>query len=488
MPPARALPVPTPPPPLPAPRAVPAAQADADFFLGAAMAASRAAGAVAALGPIVQNPAHPRFRDAVLALALLGRELPEGADVERWFGAVSEASAPALVAATPAAAEAVLYFVGRSRYDSWRYDEAASALAKVTRDPLLAPRAQLLLGAANVRLRRSVPAVQAMQRALASLDAAPPGADRVYLRDAAHLAIAQTFYAAAFRPNENDVLAVDSSKLSAFVKYAEMIDPSSPLWPEAAFELAWAFLLAGDHVRAGGHARALSGSPMPSARAAEARLLEANVLFANCRYDEVEAKVVPLVRRWSPVHARLSALVEATRGARREDAFFNTLASFRDGRLAIDPEVGLEVGFVLADRAVARRLAYVARLDGEAARPPAAAGVDPARARALTLAERARAAAAASDLIRERLEAQRDALAEVLASSAEVLRLVTAARRNQLDGAIAATLTTVAESSTYGVLRPARPQLYPFARALPDDVRRYGTGWFYAPVSTKCGR
>jgi len=479
------------PPPVPPPQPLAPAIAEAQWQQAMAFANARLTqAAVRTLAPIAQNPLHPHHRDALARLALFARETPDGADLERWFGAATPASIATLPDAPGSPRDAAMVLVGKHRYLAGSYEEAARALAAVDAKDPLKPRALFYESAAQTRLGRSVPAVQALQRLLAVLDAAPPSLDRAYFHDLALVSTARIYFGASVRLDENDAPTVDSSKLSAAAKYFEMVDTASPLWPDVAHELAWVFFLADDHSRADGHARFLTAGAADGSHAASALVMRAVIAFSNCRYDEAEAHALALRRMADPQHAKLAALISQT-AVGGDAAFATLLADFRDGRTIVEPAIVGFVGRVLVDHGIARRMTYLRHLDAEAAglaqSGALSASLQGVEARAAVDIERARVMRGISSSARASLEGARDDLAAAIADAQNVLTHVLAAKRNQLDAAIAGSLVTVRESER-NILKPQPVQLDPFERRLPDHVRRYPTMLFYSEVRSKCGR
>jgi len=74
---------------------------------------------------------------------------------------------------------------------------------------------------------------------------------RPAVRDLAYLSMARTFYSASVRLDpETNSPQVDPQKLSAAVKYWNMIDVASEYWLDSLFEESWAYFMAGDYPRA----------------------------------------------------------------------------------------------------------------------------------------------------------------------------------------------------------------------------------------------
>ena len=303
--------------------------------------------AVATMGAILDRPGNLTRAQALVWLGGKAATIPPAARLEARVARLrADEIARARSAANPASASGLAYLEGRAAYAAGRDEDAERALERVDRYSPLGPRASILRGAASVRLRRAVPAINAFRVAVANADAAPDGA---YVRDLAYLSIARTFGAASVRLDENETPAVDVTKLSAAVKFYYFVDPSSDAWPDAAYELAATYYLAGDYVTAEGYARALASSTFGGAHALDAVLLRAIMQFSTCRYNLALAGAGLARDRATPVHAALAPLVAQTAASGRPDAFVVMAEAVRAGRLAAGP------ARAVVDRAFAER-------------------------------------------------------------------------------------------------------------------------------------
>lgn len=458
---------------------VPVRVADAEWTrVEGALAAHATTAALEAIGRITSNPAHPHFSRAASTLATLARSLPDAADSERYFGAVG-GPVIAMLPASPREASpraAASFLAGRYAYFAGRVADAIVYLDAVPAEDPLAPRARLLAAGAHVREWQSVPAIRSLQAARAALDAAPPSAERTWQSDVAFEAEGRIQFSTAIRPDENDTPRVDEKRLSAAVLAFERVDAASPIFPDVARELAWSYYLAGDMVRAGGHARFLAGS---GAHATEARLLLAAIATASCRYDEA-IHLLRALDRDAAVHGKLVALGAAIDRPGDTTSGAAMLAAARRGPPPA-PELSGPISRVLADPEVARSVRYLDALDTEArarAGSPLGAPIGP---------ERERVTARISGLVAESLGRERDEMAGALAERDRLLVLVTAATRNTIAPALAATLVGPDEARARA-FAPTRPFTNPFERLLPDDVRRYASGLFYTRQETRCAR
>lgn len=410
------------------------------IVLAVLLAAAPPAAPVAAslaLGRIAQNPRDPGHAAAVVRLGELAGVLGDAASLDRFFGSVTDATVE------QARSSPVALLAAKNRYDAERFADAIRLASRVERSDAEYPRAQLLVAAANVQLRKSVPAVQAAHRALQWLEEAAPGPDRAWLRDVARLAIARIYGATAVRLDENDEWRVDSSHLSAAVKHYEHVEPTSALFAEAAHELAWLYALAGDHTHAHALARWLSSPAASSPHALEGDAIRATSALAYCDAAAARAATTQLETRATRLKSQLGAFMTTT----SNDAWLGHLVAAREGRMDADAAL-----VVAGDRTQTRWLQYLARVDAEGLAD-----------------ERARVVAQIASSLRERVSA---ALASANARLAE-LRVVTPG------------VLTLEEAAP---MRPRDRELDPWLYRLPQAVLRYESQLFRGAPRFQCAR
>ncbi len=245
-----------------------------------------------------------------------------------------------------------------------------------------------------------MPAVQALQRALILIDSNAPCPERAYLHDVALVAMARIYLSAAVRRDENDMPTADTSKLSAAVKYYEPLDPGSPLFADAAAELATAYDLASDAQHALPLARWLSSTASSSEHAAEADVIRATTALASCDYAGARTVVGQLRTRATSLQGHLRALVASTEAARRDDAWLALVLAARAGG-GLEADAATEIA--RPQRDLSRSIVYLARIDAEAR-------MTPPGGRAAIDAERARTLATIARIVRTRLVATIDRL------------------------------------------------------------------------------
>jgi hypothetical protein len=436
--------------------------------------------ALATIGAVLDRPSDLTRANALAFLGAKAATTPAAAHLEARLARVSPAEIERARTGTDrASASGLAYLAGKAAYAAGRDEDAVRAFEKVDRASPLVPRAEILAGAAHVRLRRSVPAMASFQRAIRDADAAP---DPGYVRDLTNLSIARTFGAAAVRRDESDTPVADAIKLSAAVKFYLLVDPSSDLWPDAAYELAWTYFLAGDYLEAEGYARALASPAFADAHAIDGLILRAVMEFSTCRYDLASATAVRARDEATRISLALAPLVAAT----APNGFVALLDAVRAGRTnagAARPSIERALG----DRGIVQRMGYLARLGREealAARAPADVAE---RERRAIAEERARVVQDTSRALKEMYEAEVARLNRASADATKVLIDVTAAQRNQLDASIVAGLVT-AQEGLRNRLERIPPVLWPFEARLPGDRRRLESGYFYSPSDSRCGR
>ncbi|MEZ4375991.1 MAG: hypothetical protein R3B07_34615 [Polyangiaceae bacterium] len=141
--------------------------------------------------------------------------------------------------------------LGRYKYRNRQFAEAISLFQKVDPTSEYYVKSQFFSGVSYVQLRKSVPAVKSFQRVEKAIDDGAAGVeDETRMRDLAYLSMARTYYSASIKLDaETNTPSVNSTKLSAAVKYWNLIETSSEYWLDALFEQSWAYFMAGDYPR-----------------------------------------------------------------------------------------------------------------------------------------------------------------------------------------------------------------------------------------------
>jgi len=440
---------------------------------------------------IAEKPHHLKFNETLLWLAKLATDLPEPADIVERVGKYTDTQIDKFNDSTRRPLYWQLnYLLGRYKYRNRQYEDALKLFAKVGKESKYIVRASFFSGISNVQLRRSVPAVQSFQQIVKSIDEGLEGIeDEERMRDLAFLSMARTYYSASVRLDENGSPTIDSTKLSAAVKYWNKVDVASEYWLDALFEESWAYFMAGDYAHALGNIHTIEAPYFPKSYYPEAEILKAVIYFSNCQYDDATTIVAKFQSKYQPIYDELNKVLGKFKGENQEEPFYNFLKDVRSGKADLAPNIKNVVNNALSDRQLLRNLQYVDELDDEAKRfkqapkelQDGALGGDIKDAIQLA---RDIAVRNAGQLAKERYQRNLDELNEHLRDSAKILIDITAAQRNQLDQVIAGAQVTVEESKRNIVEADAEHVIWPF----DGEYWRDELGFYRQTITSKCGR
>ncbi len=448
-------------------------------------------GAYGIFSEIADKPNHLKFNETLLWLAKLATDLPEPADIVERVGKYNEAQVDKFNNSNQRELYWQLnYLLGRYKYRNRQYEDALKQFSKVDRSSKYYIRAQFFSGISNVQLRRSVPAVQSFQRIVGAIDEGVEGLeDEERMRDLAFLSMARTYYSASVRLDDNNAPTIDSAKLSAAVKYWNKVDVASEYWLDALFEESWAYFMAGDYAHALGNIHTIQSPYFPNSFYPEADILKAVIYFANCQYDDAETIVAKFQTKYQPIYDDLNKVLGRFKGDEADEPFYKFLKDVRDDKAGLQGPTKIIVKNALSDRQLLRHLQYVQVLDDEAKRftkaPPSfresSLGNDVKDA--LQLA-RDIAVRNAGQLARERYQRNLDEMNEHLRDSAKILIDVTAAKRGQLEAAMANSQVSVKESERNIVKPDEEHVIWPF----DGEYWRDELGFYRQTITSKCGR
>jgi tetratricopeptide (TPR) repeat protein len=438
---------------------------------------------------VADNPNHLKFKETLLWLAKLALQLPEPADIIERVGKYTDEQ----VARFDNAQQRDLYWqlnymLGRYKYRNRQYEEAIRLFQLVDRNSPHYVKSQFFTGISYVQLRKSVPGVKAFQRILKALDEGVEGVDdEDRMRDLANLSIARTYYSASITLDpETNAPNVNSTKLSAAVKYWNSVDVTSEYWLDALFEQSWAYFMAGDYPHALGNIHTIQAPYFPNSFHPEAEILKAVIYFTNCNYDAASITVARFHKKYVPIRDDL----EKVAGQNQEEPFFKFLLQVRDGKGDLDERIRPIVEIALSDRQLLRNIDYVRLLEDEERRfrkSPSSfqsSGLGQQVGDALKLA-RDLAVRQAGELAIQRYRRNVDELGEHMRNGEKILIDITAAQRNILDTKIQTGQVSKAEAKIYGVVKPDEEHvLWPFN----GEYWRDELGFYRQVVESACGR
>ncbi len=442
---------------------------------------------------IADNPNHLKFKETLLWLAKLATQLPEPADIIERVGKYSDEQIRRFDNAQQRDLYWQLnYMLGRYKYRNRQYQEAIRLFGKVDRDSEYYVKSQFFAGISYVQLRKSVPAVKSFQRVESAVAKGAKGIeDEARMRDLAYLSMARTYYSASIQlDTETNTPSVNPEKLSAAVKYWDLIEPASEYWLDALFEESWAYFMAGQYPQALGNIHTIKSPYFPHAFYPEAEVLKAVIFFANCDYEKATIVVAQFNKRYVPLKEGLEKVMKRFRGANQEEPFFKFLKQVQDGEANLSDELRPVVESALSDRQLLRNIEYVRLLEEEQGRfkkAPASfktSALGQQVSDALKLA-RELAVRRAGELAMQRYQRMLDELNEHLRNGEKILIDITAAERNLLDEAIKKDQVTQEEGMEFGVVNPdSEHVLWPFT----GEYWRDELGFYRAVVMSACGR
>lgn len=442
---------------------------------------------------IAENKNHLKFKETLLWLAKLATQLPEPADIIERVGKYSDGQIARFN--NPQQRDLfwqLNYMLGRYKYRNRQFQDAIRLFQKVDRTSEYYVKSQFFSGVSYVQLRKSVPAVKAFQRIEKALDEGVEGVeDENRMRDLAFLSMARTYYSASIRLDaETNAPTVNATKLSAAVKYWNLIETASEYWLDALFEQSWAYFMAGDYPRALGNIHTIQSPYFPNSFYPEADILKAVIYFANCNYEGATTVVARFNKKYIPLKDSLDKILKRFKGANQEEAFFKFLKEVREGKAQLDPKIKPIVENALSDRTLLRNIEYVRVIDEEGARYKQS----PASFRNSKLGQQVRdvlklqrelAVKNAGELARSRYQRNLDELDENLRNGEKILIDITNALRNKLDEKMKAGQVSKAESKIFGVVKPDEEHvLWPF----DGEYWRDELGFYRQVVESACGR
>ena len=440
---------------------------------------------------IADKPNHLKFNETLLWLAKLATDLPEPADIVERVGKYNDQAIEKFNNSNQRELYWQLnYLLGRYKYRNRQYEEALRLFTKVDRASKYYIKGQFFSGISNVQVRKSVPAVQSFQRIVGAIDEGVEGLeDEERMRDLAFLSMARTYYSASVRLDENNAPTIDSSKLSAAVKYWNKVDVGSEYWLDALFEESWAYFMAGDYAHALGNVHTIQSPYFPDSYYPEADVLKAVIYFANCQYDDAEIIVAKFQSKYQPIYDDLNKVLGRFKGDEADEPFYKFLKDVRDEKADLPPRIKIVVHNALSDRQLLRHLSYVQVLDDEGKRfgkAPASFRDSPLGNDVKDSLQLARDIAVrnAGQLARERYQRNLDELNEHLRDSAKILIDINSAKRNQLDAAIAGSQVTAQESERNVVKPDEEHVIWPF----DGEYWRDELGFYRQTITSKCGR
>lgn len=440
---------------------------------------------------VAEKPNHLKFKETLLWLAKLATQLPEPADIIGSLAKYSRSQVKRFD--NPQQRELywqLNYLLGRYMYRERKFEEAIQLFESVQQDSPYFVKSQFFMGISYVQLRKSVPAVRAFQRIIDGIDEGIEGVeDPQRMSDLANLSMARTFYSASIRLDQNNVPTIDEKKLSAAVKYWNLVDVSSEYWLDALFEQSWAYFMAGDYPHALGNIHTIQSPYFPRAFYPEADIVRMVIYFTICQYEDATSLVAKFQKKYEPIAKELEGVLKRYEGEGGEQGFYEFMLKVQDGETSLSPEIQPIVESALSDRQLLRHLEYVKVLDAELERftnapssfknSPVGADVEDNIGIAKTDAIRR-----TGILARKRYKRQLDELRENMRSSQKIIVDITNAQRKKIDETIATGQWSAEDAYEFGQVDPDEEHvLWPFN----GEYWRDELGYYRQVVQSNCG-
>ena len=147
------------------------------------------------------------------------------------------------------------------------------------------------------------------------------------------------------------------------VRYYDQVDDEDPNWLQSVFEVSWVYYQLKRYGRALGNLHTLNSPFFEDQYFPESRVLQALILFYNCRYDEANAVIKTFVQDYYPL---MTELGDEIRQIPDPNAFYKWLA-----RLSLAEETDFSARFkrifnaALADRRLRRKFVFTKTLTDE---------------------------------------------------------------------------------------------------------------------------
>ena len=440
---------------------------------------------------IAERPNHLKFKETLLWLAKLATQLPEPADI---IGSLAKYSREQVKRFdNPQQRELywqLNYLLGRYKYRERKFEEAIQLFESVQQESPYFVKSQFFMGISYVQLRKSVPAVRAFQRIIDGIDEGIEGVeDPQRMSDLANLSMARTFYSASIRLDQNNVPTIDEKKLSAAVKYWNLVDVSSEYWLDALFEQSWAYFMAGDYPHALGNIHTIQSPYFPRAFYPEADIVRMVIYFTICQYEDATSLVAKFQKKYEPLAKELEGVLKRYEGEGGEQGFYDFMVKVQAGESNLSPAIQPIVESALSDRQLLRHLEYVKVLDTELKRftsapgsfknSPVGADVEDNIGIAKTDAIRR-----TGILARKRYKRMLDELREHLRSSQKIIVDITNAQRKKIDETIATGQWSAEDAYEFGRVDPDEEHiLWPF----DGEYWRDELGYYRQVVQSNCG-
>ena len=333
---------------------------EANYLLGVALfRAGLHQAALVRFEPIIEaSTSHPKYRQVLPYLLKIARSASAEPNVLEKIAQYDPSTYP------PDFADELHFLVGRYYFSQDGLNEALERFSKVTtKTPDLSVRARYLEGVIQV--------------ALSGLDSDPATADADRLKAAAkHF---KDILRAQRDGKSTDVvdkvsamanlalgrLFFSTRQYGVSVRYYDLIDDQNPDWLQAIFEVSWVYFQLRQYPRALGNLHTLTSPYFTDQYFPESRVLQALILFYNCRYGDALGVVKEFVQDYYPLLKELRAQLNQYPDPNAFYAWLARLSRASDAKFS--ERFKRIFNAALADRKLRRKFAFITVLNKELA-------------------------------------------------------------------------------------------------------------------------
>lgn len=290
------------------------------------------------------GPGHPRYADVLPQLVEIHRLLPGLQSVREYIASYPPETYPADLKDEAAFIAALFH------YNIEEFERAIPLLEQVApADEELYLKSRYLLGAVQVRLNRAGESLEAFKDVLRHVrDSKSSSKTALEFESRCLLAIARVFYS--------------TGDYETALRYYGTVKKYSTYWLDALFEASWCWFRQGLFERAMGNIHTLTSPYFDDGYFPEAPVVQAVILYTNCRYDDATVLVDQFVERYDGL---LKELRERLAGNPDPTDFYFWLVSLSSGRAGLSPSLKRIFTLALSDRKLARAFSLVVALDRE---------------------------------------------------------------------------------------------------------------------------
>jgi tetratricopeptide (TPR) repeat protein len=292
---------------------------------------------------VPRGSAHPHYAQTLKWLALLAHRLKVDTGLLKKIATFPTDKFPRELR------DELLYLIGRHYYHVGDGVRAASYLSEVTPASRFYPKSRYFLGLVAVKDDNAKGAVKAF-RTVIDIDQDRGYEDFAKVKEMGALALARAYYSV-----QRFLLA--ESRYGAVQK-------ESVLWLDSLFESSWAYFRQRKYERAMGNLFTLSTPFFESEYYPEAPIVQAVILFRNCKYARTQRVLSAFQKVYAPLEKTLSDFID--KPGSTVSAFWQLYEDLRAGKPVFGRGyVERVLSITLGDNVLQHYRGYLATLDGE---------------------------------------------------------------------------------------------------------------------------